>query len=79
MPKVVCLCKEVINLSDIPSSNQLLLIEDVKYEKYFESIDAEKLYMEMNLVVRCPNCKRLYVYENGFGNDPLIYSLDTPE
>jgi len=79
MPKVVCLCKEVINLSDIPSPNQLLMIEDVKYDKYFDSIDAENLYMEMNLVVRCPNCKRLYVYENGFGNDPLIYSLDTPE
>jgi len=79
MPKVVCLCKEVINLSDIPSSNQLLLIEDVKYEKYFDSIDAEKLYMEMTLVVRCPNCKRLYVYENGFGNQPLIYNLERPD
>lgn len=79
MPKVVCLCKEEINLSDIPSPNQLLMIEDVKYDKYFDSIDAEKLYEEMTLVVRCQNCKRLYVYENGFGNDPLIYSLDTPE
>jgi len=79
MPKVVCLCKEVINLSDIPSSNQLLMIEDVKYDKYFDSIDAEKLYEEMTLVVRCQNCKRLYVYENGFENDPLIYSLDRPE
>ena len=79
MPKVVCLCNEVINLSDIPSSNQLLLIDDVKYEKYFDSIDAEKLYEEMTLVVRCPNCRRLYVYENGFENNPLIYSLDRPE
>ncbi len=78
MPKVVCLCKEVINLSDIPSPNQLLMIEDVKYDKYFDSINAEELYKEMTLVVKCSNCKRLYVYESGFENQPLIYNLERP-
>ena len=78
MPKVVCLCKEVINLSDIPSPHQLLMIEDIKYDKYFDSVNAEKLYKEMTLIVRCSNCKRLYIYENGFGNEPLIYNLEKP-
>ena len=79
MPKVICICCEIINLSDIPSSNQLLMIEDVKYDKYFDSINAEELYKEMTLVVRCPNCKRLYIYVNGFENQPLIYSLEKPD
>ena len=46
-------------------------LTDVKYEKYFDSINAEELYKEMTLVVKCSNCKRLYVYENGFENQPF--------
>jgi hypothetical protein len=76
MPKYVCLCENIINLSDIPSPNQLLLIEDVDYDKYFDKTDAEKLYEEMVLTVRCNTCKRLYVFENGYNNNPIIYKLE---
>lgn len=76
MPKIICLCSEVINLSDIPSPNQLLMIEDKKYDQYFSYSDPEKLYSEMILVVRCQKCKRLYIYENGFNQNPIIYQLE---
>ncbi|PDS23997.1 hypothetical protein [Flavobacterium branchiophilum] len=76
MPKYICKCGNLINLSDIPSPNQLLMIEDVDYDKFFEKIDAEELYDEMMLVVRCDTCKRLYVFESGFDEEPIMYKIE---
>jgi hypothetical protein len=76
MPKYICNCGNPINLSDIPSPNQLLMIEDLDYDKFFEKIDAEELYGEMMLVVRCNACKRLYIFENSFDKEPIIYKLE---
>jgi hypothetical protein len=76
MPKYICECENVINLSDIPSQNQLLFIEDRDYDKNFGNIDAEKLYQDMNLVIRCPDCKRLYIFENGYDKEPIVYQIE---
>lgn len=76
MPKHICKCGHAINLSDIPSSNQLLFIEDQNFDKFFDRIDAEVLYQEMKLIVRCNICKRLYIFESGYENDPIIYNLE---
>lgn len=77
MPKVLCKCGHFINLSDIPSPNQRLMISDVDYDKYWGKIDAEELFKEMTLVVVCPNCGRLYIYYDGFDKPPIIYKKDT--
>lgn len=76
MPKYICKCKNVINLSDIPSVNQLLMIEDVDFDKYFDEINAIHLHQEMMLVVRCDKCKRLYIFENGYDELPIIYQKE---
>lgn len=76
MPKLVCKCNNIINLNDIPSPNQLLIIEDVEYDKYSGTIDSEELFREMTLVVRCNKCKRLYIFEDGFNAEPIIYNLE---
>lgn len=76
MPKYICKCGNSINLSDIPSFNQLLLIEDNDFNKYFDKINAEILYQEMKLVVRCNRCKRLYIFENGYDEEPIVYNLE---
>ena len=77
MPRVFCKCGNDIDLSMIPSTNQLMMIEDEKYDKYFQgNLDAEYLYAEMMLVAKCEVCKRLYIFENGFANDPIIYQLE---
>lgn len=74
MPKIKCECENIISLSDIPSPNQWMIISDVDYEKYFDTeIDHNKLYMEMQIVVKCKVCGRLYVYWDGFENKPIIY------
>ncbi|VTR34524.1 Uncharacterised protein [Sphingobacterium thalpophilum] len=77
MPKVRCICDYVISLSEIPSSNQYLMISDVSFEKYFNiEIKAEELYSEMKIVAHCPNCGRLHVFYNGFDKDPVVYRID---
>jgi len=44
--------------------------------KFFEKIDAEELHREMMLVVRCNVCKRLYIFENGFDKESILYKLE---
>lgn len=74
MPKVLCECGNWINLSDIPSPNQKLMISDNDFDKYWETeIDVEQLYKEMTLIVVCPICERLYAYYNGFDKPPVVY------
>jgi hypothetical protein len=75
MPKFLCSCGEVIRYSDIPCKIQYKFISDVKYDDYQGLIDSEKLYLDMESFLKCKNCKRLYVFWNGFGEDPAEYLL----
>lgn len=74
MPKIECECGEIISLNDIPSPNQWMIISDMDYDKYEGMIDSEKLFMEMQIVVKCKVCGRLYIYWDGFENKPIIYN-----
>lgn len=77
MPKVLCKCGCAINLSDIPSSNQMLIISDIDYDKFQGLVDAEEVFTTMNIVAVCPNCDRLHVFYDGFNKPPIIYKKDT--
>ncbi|EFK56559.1 hypothetical protein ACFU8T_07280 [Sphingobacterium spiritivorum] len=77
MPKIRCVCDYIINLSEIPSANQYLMISDVSFEKYFdEEVNAEDLYSKMIIVAHCSNCGRLHVFYDGFDKDQVIYRVD---
>jgi len=74
MPKIRCECGNIIGLDKIPSPNQMLLISDTDFDKYWEGEpDIEKLYHEMKIVATCRKCGRLYVFWNGFDKRPVIY------
>ncbi len=76
MPKQKCVCGEVINLSSIPSPHQHLIISDTVFDGFQGSVEAEVIYANMLLVVKCPSCERLYMYEDGFGKLPKVYKRD---
>ncbi|MCC9042301.1 hypothetical protein LNQ81_06295 [Myroides sp. M-43] len=76
MPKLKCECSEVINLSGVPSRDQYLMIYDEEYDNYSGLIDAEILYNKMTIVVKCPLCSRLYIYNEGFNSPPVVYCLE---
>ena len=73
MPKVLCKCGNIINCSEIPNSNELLVISDVEYNKYSGTIDAEYLYRNMKTILVCNNCNRMLYYQNGFDGEPTFY------
>lgn len=76
MPRLKCECSKVINLSGVPSRDQYLLISDKEYDSYSGLIDAEMLYSKMTIVVKCPLCSRLYIYNDGFNSPPAVYCLE---
>lgn len=76
MSKIFCKCGEMIDLSGIPSSNQYLMISDVDFDCFQGNVDAEYLYSKMDIVVKCPSCKRLHMFNEGIDKTPLIYLLE---
>lgn len=76
MPKILCECDEIINLSGIPSPNILNMISDKEYDEFTGLIDAEKLYIKMKTIVKCPKCKRLYFFSNGIESPAEIYTFE---
>ncbi|OXB25330.1 hypothetical protein B0A80_01475 [Flavobacterium tructae] len=75
MPKIKCVCGNIIGLGEIPSPNQYLMISDVLFDKFQGYVDAEEIYKEMKLVVHCKECQRLHIYCNGFDKDAIIYQI----
>ncbi|NRT13762.1 phage FluMu protein Com [Flavobacterium sp. 28A] len=76
MPKIICeKCNEIINLSEIPSKNQWMIISDIHLDECWENdnINSDKLYSKMEIMVKCPNCQTLHVFWNGFEKKPQIY------
>ena len=69
----MCNCGSVISYSDIPCKIQYLFISDVEFDKYEGSLDAEELYSNMKSFLKCPDCNRLWVFWNGFENEPKQY------
>ena len=48
MPKIKCVCGNIIGLGEIPSPNQYLMISDVLFDKFQGYVDAEEIYKEIN-------------------------------
>jgi len=78
MPKIKCLCNFIILLGDIPSVNQLNIISDVEFFKFFENDNCNvgEIYHAMKIVVKCPNCGRLHVFWDGYDKPQRIYKLE---
>ncbi|MFS1514763.1 hypothetical protein VQL36_20475 [Chengkuizengella sp. SCS-71B] len=73
MPKIKCSCGNVLSYGDIPCEIEFLYISDNDFDKLQEFVDVEKLYMEMKSVLKCPNCNRLWVFSDGYNNQPKEY------
>ncbi len=73
MPKMNCKCGNIFNLQQIPCKIQYNFISDVDYDKYHETIDSEELYQDMKMFFQCDHCGRLWVFWNGFEEEPVEY------
>lgn len=76
MPKTHCKCGYFIDLSEIPSPNQKLIISDIKYDKFEGLVDAEEVFKSMHIVAECNECGRIYIFHNGFNEAPTVYKKE---
>lgn len=73
MPKFLCSCGSVIRYSDILCKIEYKFISDVEFDKYDRTIDADELYFNMKSFFKWPDCNRLWVFWDDFGNEPKEY------
>ncbi|CAB3783741.1 hypothetical protein LMG28138_01700 [Pararobbsia alpina] len=73
MPSIKCECGHRICYGDIPCSDEWLMMSDTAFDKHHGQVDVDELYRAMTHVLKCPDCGWLWVYWNGFRNDPQGY------
>ena len=83
MPKIRCLCNHLIDLGEIPSPNQWMIVSDKNYDElreeatqFADKIDAELLYSKMDMVVKCDKCGRLHIFWDGYDKPATVYLRD---
>ena len=73
MPKIVCTCTNILSYSEIPCPIEYKFISDHDYDQYQGMVDTEDLYQQMNSFLKCPKCERLWIFWNGYKNNPTEY------
>lgn len=76
MPGVKCKCGNILKTGGVPNPIEWLMISDNEYDKYINEIDAEELYSTMKSMLICDNCKRLWIYWDGWQKPPTSYTLE---
>jgi hypothetical protein len=73
MPKVLCKCREVIRLGEIPCQHEWLIISDTQFDQIEGPVDTQSVYKQMKSMLLCPGCSRLWVYWSGYSSEPTEY------
>ncbi|WP_413208407.1 hypothetical protein [Rhodospirillum sp. A1_3_36] len=76
MPSIICRCGNRLRFGVIPNSLEWLIISDSDYEKIEGNIDSEELYMKFKSIIKCDNCRKIWIYWNGFQDEPVCYKED---
>jgi uncharacterized protein with PIN domain len=66
MPGLKCACGVSISYGEIPCKNEWLFISDVDYDSFSGQVDTERIYRAMHSFLRCPTCRRLWVFWGGY-------------
>jgi len=69
MPGLDCRCGHRISYGRIPCPDEWLFISDVDYDGVTGAVDAEELYKKMNSFLRCPQCRRVWIFWRGFQSE----------
>lgn len=78
MAKMNCKCGYILNTTQVPNNIELRVYTDEEWDKILncEIIEPWKIPLPKYNVWRCPNCGRVYVFEEG-NNIPIMkYILD---
>lgn len=73
MPFIMCTCNKKISYSNIPCEHEWLMISDTAFDRFSNLADVEDIYNAMTHILKCPSCKRLWVFWNGFDKPASAY------
>lgn len=78
MAKFNCVCGYTISTSGgIPHLYQWNLIADSVFDELSDSVGVDQRYMQATVMFRCPQSGHLWIYWDGLGAPPTLYSPGT--
>lgn len=78
MAKMICKCGLLLSNSEAPNNIQLRVYTDKEWEDILncEEINTWMIPLPKYDVWRCPDCKRIYVFEDNNDVPIMVYDLD---
>jgi hypothetical protein len=76
MPSISCACGNKLAYGEIPNPIEWRMISDAEFDQFAGTVDAEDVYKKTVSALRCDRCGRLWIYWDGFENEPVVYSVD---
>jgi hypothetical protein len=77
MQKIECKCGKLLSFGYSPNNMESLLISDVKLDSFQEEEKISVYYNEMDSILKCDNCNRLWIFWNGYKQfPPTCYKLE---
>lgn len=73
MPKIICVCGEILPYSEIPCKIEYKFISDIEFDNYTGVMDVEDLYRNMESFLKCPHCNILLIFWKGYMRPPTLY------
>lgn len=79
MARMTCRCGKVLSNSQVPNDIELVVYTDKEWDKICDcdSIEPWMIPLPRYNVWRCPDCKRIYVYEGSNPKALMVYKLET--
>lgn len=73
MSALMCTCGNDLRVSEMPCKTEFIFISDSEYDRFEGDINTDKLYVQMKSFFQCTECKRLWVFWEGFNKKPTEY------
>ncbi len=78
MAKMTCKCGALLSNSESPNDIQLRVYSDKEWDKILSDdiIEFSKFPLPKYDVWKCPECKRIYVFEDGLNVYKRVYKVE---
>lgn len=78
MAKMTCKCGRILSTTQVPNGIELRVYQDREWDAIMDidSIEPWKIPLPEYEVWKCPNCSRIYVFNQGNPNPIMQYILE---
>ena len=73
MPKILCTCGDTIPFHRLDEPNEWMMINAAALYQLPDSARKSEIFPQLTGMLKCPVCGRLWVFWEGFGENPQEY------